>query len=104
MEATLERKQLLNMYNYKNNNNNNNIDNKKKKNKKKNKSNIELYIYTHTQRIRGAATTLDKCWADVVDGGPTLNQHRANAPCPQDKKTITLYVLYTYITIRDITF
>ena len=82
------------MYNNKNN----------KNNKNNNKSNIELYIYTHTQRIRGADRTLVKCWADVVDGGPTLNQHRANAPCPQDKNYITLYVMYTYLTIRDITF
>ena len=37
------------------NNNNNKMDNDN------NKSNRELYISTHTQRIRGADTTLDKC-------------------------------------------
>ena len=73
------------MYNNKNNKNN------KNNNKNNNKRNIKLYIYTYTRRIRGADTTLDKCWADVVGGG----QHRANA---------MLYVLYTYIAIRDITF
>ena len=75
------------MYNNNNKNNKNNKNNNIKK-KKNNKSNIELYIYTHTQRIRGADTMLDKCWADVVDGGSTLNQNRANAPCPQEKKTL----------------
>ena len=83
------------MYNNKNNNNNNN---KKMMNNNNNKSNNELYIYTHTQRIRGADTTLDNCWADIVDGGPTLNQHRAIAPCPQDKK---LYNIIRFVHIHN---
>ena len=74
------------------NNNNNKMDNNN------NESNRELYIYTHTQRIRGADTTLDKCWADIVDGGPTLNQHRANAPCTQDKK---LYNIIRLVHIHN---
>ena len=72
-------------------------------NNNNNKSNIELYIYTHTQQIWGADTTLAKCWADVVDGGPTLNQYRANAPCPKDKKLYNI-IRHVHITIRDITF
>ena len=61
------------MYNNKNNNNYNN--NKKNNNNNNNISNIELYIYAHTKRIRGADTTLNKCWADVEEGGPTSGQH-----------------------------
>ena len=41
---------------------------------------------------------LAKCWADIVDGGPTLNQHRANAPCPQDKK---LYNIIRHVHIHN---
>ena len=34
-----------------------------------------------SQQTRGADTMLVRCWADVVDGGPTLNQHCVNVSC-----------------------
>ena len=33
------------------------------------------------QQTRGADTMLVRSWADIVDGGPTLNQHCVNVSC-----------------------
>ena len=34
-----------------------------------------------TQQTRDIEAMLGQCWADVVDGGPTLNQHWFNVSC-----------------------
>ena len=34
-----------------------------------------------SQQTRGVHPMLVQCWASVEDAGPTLKQHRANAPC-----------------------
>ena len=35
----------------------------------------------HSQQTRGIEPILFYCWASVVDGGPTVKQHRLNASC-----------------------
>ena len=35
----------------------------------------------NTQQPQDADPMLIQCWASVVDGGPTLDQHRANVLC-----------------------
>ena len=36
---------------------------------------------------------LFQCWASVEDGGPTLKQHRVNAPCLLGHDMVTSYSL-----------
>ena len=36
---------------------------------------------TTAEQTRDIEPMLDQCWADVVDGGPTLNQHWFNVSC-----------------------
>ena len=48
---------------------------------------VPINIYTHIQQIRGVDTTLANCWANVVDGGPTLNQHWVSIVERLDERT-----------------
>ena len=38
-------------------------------------------LYRHTKKTRDIEPMLSQCWADVVESGPTLNQHWFNVSC-----------------------
>ena len=40
-----------------------------------------LSIVSETQQAWNIEQMLGLCWADIVDGGPTLAQHRFNISC-----------------------
>ena len=40
-----------------------------------------IFLSADTQQTRDVDRMLFQCWADVVDGGPTLKQHWVNVSC-----------------------
>ena len=65
----------------------------------------EYHMSAHSQHTRDIEPTLGQCWAEVVDGGSTLNQHWFNVSCllcPVCSLTALPVVCYYLLTVREL--